>query len=102
MAQRVRLVGTSRKNTLSIDACRARVEGLGGRDLISFLRQDADETLPCRGRSATFVGGAGRDELRGTPGPDRLLGGSGNDQARGLQGRDVCEAEERHGCEARL
>lgn len=102
MAQRVRLVGTSRKNTLSVDACRARVEGRGGRDLISYLRQDTDETLPCRGRSATFVGGAGRDVLSGTPGPDRLLGGSGNDEAQGRKGRDVCEAEERHGCETRL
>ena len=102
MAQRVRLVGTSRKNTLYVDACRARVEGLGGRDLISYLRQDTDETLPCRGQSATFVGGAGRDVLSGTPGPDRLLGGSGNDEAQGRKGRDVCDAEARHGCEARL
>jgi Ca2+-binding RTX toxin-like protein len=102
MAQRVDVVGTARKNTLSVEACRARVEGLGGADRISDYRQDTDETLPCRGRRATFVGGAGGDLLHGTSGPDRLLGGGGRDEAQGRQGRDVCEAEERHGCEARL
>lgn len=101
MAQRVDLVGTARRNSLIVDACTARVEGLADADLISYDRQDTDAKLPCRGRRATFLGGAGRDVLSGTPGPDRLLGGRGHDEAHGRQGRDVCEAEKRHGCEVR-
>jgi hypothetical protein len=102
MAQRVDLVGTERRNALAVDACRARVEGRGDADQISDERHDTDAHLPCSGRRATFVGGAGRDVLRGTPGPDRLLGGPGHDEAQGRRGRDVCAAEERHGCEVRL
>ena len=102
MAQRVDLVGTDRINSLIVDACRARVEGLGGADGIVADRQDTDEELPCTGRRATFLGGSGRDWLRGTSGRDRLLGGPGRDEAQGRQGRDVCEAEQRHGCEVRL
>jgi Ca2+-binding RTX toxin-like protein len=102
MAQRVDLVGTARRNSLAVDACSARVEGLGDADGISDHRQDTDATLPCTGRRATFLGGAGRDVLSGTRGPDRLVGGRGHDEAHGRRGRDVCEAEERHGCEVRL
>lgn len=102
MAQRVDLVGTARRNSLTVDACKARVEGLGGTDRISDDRQDAEEGLPCKGRRATFLGGAGRDVLSGTLGPDRLLGGPGKDTLDGHQGRDRCEGEEVRRCEVRL
>jgi Ca2+-binding RTX toxin-like protein len=97
----VDLVGTARRNSLAVDACRARVEGLGDADRIAYDRQDTDKRLPCTGRRATFRGGSGRDLLSGTIGPDRLLGGRGHDEAHGRQGRDVCEAEQRHSCEVR-
>ena len=102
MAQRVDLVGTTRRNSLTVDACRARVEGLGGTDRISEGRQDTEEELPCTGRRGTFLGGAGRDVLSGTPGPDRLLGGPGMDTLDGDKGRDRCEGEEVRRCEVRL
>jgi Ca2+-binding RTX toxin-like protein len=102
MAERVHLVGTARRNSLVVDACSARVEGLGDADGIAYHRQDTDAALSCARRRATFVGGAGRDVLVGTRGPDRLLGGRGHDEAYGRGGRDACDAERRHGCEVRL
>jgi Ca2+-binding RTX toxin-like protein len=100
-AQRVDLVGTARPNSLQVDACRARVEGLAGSDRIATFRQPAGTALSCPSRRVTFIGGAGHDAMRGTTGPDRLLGGAGRDTAQGRQGRDVCEAEKRQGCEVR-
>ena len=57
MAQRVDLVGTARRNSLAVDACRARVEGLGDADVISDRRQDTDAELPCTRRRATSWAG---------------------------------------------
>jgi Tol biopolymer transport system component len=49
-------------------------------------------TLPkvrCAGKSATKVGTAGRNRLRGTPRRDVIAGLGGNDVIRGLAGRDL-------------
>ena len=100
-AQRVDLIGTGTPNSFQVDACRARVEGLGGSDRISAYREPADRPVRCSSRRMTVLGGPGHDAMRGTAGPDRLVGGPGRDEAQGRQGRDVCEAEERHGCEVR-
>jgi Ca2+-binding RTX toxin-like protein len=100
-ARNVGLVGTPRPNTLSVDACRARVEGLGGADRVEAT-DESEGALSCRVRRATMLGGPGHDALVGGAGPDRLIGGRGRDSARGAGGRDVCQAEERHGCETRL
>lgn len=43
----------------------------------------------CAGRTATIVGTAGHDELRGTTGPDVIVGRGGSDDIEARAGNDV-------------
>jgi Ca2+-binding RTX toxin-like protein len=52
-----------------------------------FLRELRD--APCTGKTATKVGTAGRNRLRGTPRRDVIAGLGGNDVIRGLGGKDI-------------
>jgi len=101
MARDVELLGTPGRNDLVVGACRSRVDGRDGRDVLATFDQlDEDAELTCTPR-ARLVGGAGDDTLIGSRGPDRLIGGPGRDRADGAKGRDVCQAEARRRCEAR-
>jgi Ca2+-binding RTX toxin-like protein len=101
MARDVELVGTAARNDLVVGACRSRMEGRGGRDVLSTFEQfDEDAELECKPH-ARLLGGSGNDRLTGTRGPDVLLGGPGRDRADGDKGRDVCQAEVRKRCEVR-
>ena len=104
VAPDVELVGTGRRNTLRVDACRATVEARGAKDMVSALVTGGSNagTLRCRdGRRMRFLGGGGNDVLIGSGGPDVLIGGPGRDRAEGKRGRDTCEAESSSSCEVR-
>lgn len=101
MARDVELLGSPARNELVVGACRSRVDGRDGRDVLSTFEQfDEDAELECRPR-ARLLGGSGNDRLTGSRGPDVLLGGPGRDRADGAKGRDVCQAEVRKRCEVR-
>lgn len=101
MARDVELLGTPARNELVVGACRSRVDGRDGRDVLATFEQfDEDAELECKPR-ARLLGGSGNDRLTGSRGPDVLLGGPGRDRADGAKGRDVCGAEVRKRCEAR-
>jgi Ca2+-binding RTX toxin-like protein len=101
MARDVELLGTPARNELVVGACRSRVDGRDGADVLStFVQFDEDAELECKPR-ARLLGGAGDDRLVGSRGPDVLLGGPGRDRADGKNGRDVCQAEVRKRCEVR-
>ena len=92
----VTLTGTRRSNDLEVNACRATVTGLGGRDEITaFINTPDGARVECgKARRMTFLGGPGKDILVGSAGRDVLVGGPGRDSADGRQSRDVCQAEE--------
>ncbi|MCW2735440.1 hypothetical protein [Nocardioides sp.] len=99
----VTLTGTRRTNDLEVNACRATVHGLGGRDEITaFINTPDGARVECgNGRRTHFLGGPGNDTLVGSAGRDVLVGGPGRDSANGRQGRDTCQAERRTSCEVR-
>jgi hypothetical protein len=104
VAPDIEVVGTTSANDISVDACRATVEGLRGRDTIAAIVTSGSNagTLRCRdGRHVRFLGGGGADRLLGSGGPDLLVGGPGRDRADGGRGRDTCRAEVRKNCEVR-
>lgn len=104
VAPDVEVVGTAGANAITVDACRADVEGLGGRDSIAAFVSPGSNAgdLRCRnGRRMEFLGSGGADTLVGSKGRDVLLGGPGRDKADGQQGRDTCQAERMTSCEAR-
>ncbi len=90
----VSVVGTAGPNRIEFEQhCRARVQGLGGADVIVARSTWFDPA--CR---QVFRGGDGNDVLVGAGQDDRLLGGPGRDVARGRGGTDVCWAERTYGC----
>ncbi|RYB93768.1 hypothetical protein EUA93_04975 [Nocardioides oleivorans] len=99
----VTLTGTGRANDLEVNACRATVSGLGGRDdITAFINTPDGARVECsKGRRTTFLGGPGNDVLVGSAGGDVLVGGPGRDRANGRQSRDTCQAEVRISCEVR-
>ncbi|PKH40687.1 hypothetical protein SAMN05192575_105223 [Nocardioides alpinus] len=99
----VTLRGSGRSNDLEVNACRATVRGLGGRDEITaFINTPDGARVECgNGRRTHFLGGPGNDTLVGSAGRDVLVGGPGRDSANGRQSRDTCRAEQRTSCEAR-
>lgn len=91
MAPRVRLVGTDHRDELFAFACRGVVDGRGGDDVVQRLQDvtfDDYHFRICR-EELTLIGGSGRDELKGSPGDDRISGGPGEDTADGLGGADL-------------
>lgn len=103
-ANTARLIGTGRPNRLSTDACRTRIEGLGGNDRINGFNDTGFDRAgrKCTGQdsvSARVLGGPGNDLLRGSAAKDLIIGGPGRDRAKGDLGRDVCQAEVRESCE---
>ncbi len=102
-APRVSLTGTDGANTLEVNACRATVRGLRGRDEISAFDKTPDGSrVRCRaGRRMHLLGGPGADDLVGSRGRDVLIGGPGRDRADGARSRDVCLAERTKRCEVR-
>lgn len=101
MARDVELLGTPARNRLVVGACRSRVDGRDGRDVLATFEQfDEDAELTCKPR-ARLLGGRGDDKLVGSRGPDVLLGGPGRDRADGARGRDMCATEVRKRCEVR-
>lgn len=102
-APRVALIGTQGPNEIDVDACRATVRGLGGRDRITAARPSVDGArIRCaNGRRFRLFGDAGNDKLVGGPGADLLVGGPGLDRAEGRTGRDTCVAEVRRECDVR-
>jgi Ca2+-binding RTX toxin-like protein len=104
VAPDVELVGTGSANLLRVNACRATVEGRGGRDTIAALVTGSSSagTLWCRdGRRMRFLGQGGADRLFGSAGRDVLVGGPGRDRADGDRGRDTCTTEVTKRCEVR-
>lgn len=104
VAPDVELVGTGARNHLSVRACRATVEGLGGRDAISAITRSgtfADQVRCPNGAKLRALGGPGADNLFGGDGADVLLGGPGRDRVTGGRGRDTCEGERQSSCEVR-
>jgi Ca2+-binding RTX toxin-like protein len=58
--------------------------------VIGILAVPASAAVPrCFGQTATIVGTAGDDRLRGTPGRDVIVGRGGSDVIRGLAGNDL-------------
>ncbi|SEC20040.1 hypothetical protein SAMN04489844_1864 [Nocardioides exalbidus] len=100
-APTVRLTGTHGSNALEVDACRATVQSLGGRDTTSALPSTGSGSPCVGGRQMRFFGGHGDDRMFGSSGNDLLVGGPGRDQAVGGGGRDTCGAEIRRECEVR-
>ena len=89
----VTVLGSSRRDVVTIGACGAVVRGGGGDDV---LRSDAEQ---CSWVPVTAYGGAGDDRLRGSVGRDVLIGNGGRDRASGDLGRDRCRAEVERSCE---
>ena len=100
----VTLAGTGTANDLVVNACRATVRGLGGRDEVTAPASSTSTgSMRCRaGRRAQLHGDAGNDVLVGSRGADLLVGGPGRDRVDGRTGRDTCEAERQRRCEVRL
>lgn len=103
-AQYATVHGTPRPNHLEVNACRSRVRGGGGDDLIgssaSRGRYSQCRDVPRREIDVRLYGGPGDDALRGRSVPDHLYGGPGRDTADGGKSHDVCRAEHRVDCEA--
>jgi Ca2+-binding RTX toxin-like protein len=58
---------------------------------VADLWADGERTARCQGRTATLVGSAGADRLRGTNGPDVVVAGAGRDLVQGRGGNDrIC------------
>jgi hypothetical protein len=89
----VTVLGSARRDVVTIGACGAVVRGAGGDDL---LTSNAEQ---CERVPVTLYGGAGDDRLVGSVGRDVLIGNRGRDRAYGDQGRDRCRAEVERTCE---
>jgi Ca2+-binding RTX toxin-like protein len=89
----VRVLGSVRRDVVTVGACGAVVLGRGGDDV---LRSVAEQ---CERVPVALHGGAGDDRLRGSVGRDALIGNSGRDRASGGPGRDRCRAEVERSCE---
>jgi Ca2+-binding RTX toxin-like protein len=103
-ANTAQLIGTRGPNRLSTDACRTRIEGLGGRDRLRAFDDTGfgRDGRKCMGQdriTAHLFGGPGNDTLQGSRARDLLIGGTGRDRADGNPGRDTCQAEVRRSCE---
>lgn len=89
----VQVLGSPRKDVVTIGACGAVVRGKQGADrLISNAEQ-------CGRVQVELYGGSGNDRLRGAVGRDVLIGNAGRDRADGDLGQDVCRAEVERSCE---
>ena len=89
----VRVLGTPRRDVVTVGACGAVVRGGGGRDRLDSRSEQ------CGGVVTTLVGGGGNDRLLGGEDRDVLLGGPGRDLADGGDRRDRCRAEVERRCE---
>jgi Ca2+-binding RTX toxin-like protein len=89
----VTVLGSPRRDVVTMGACGAVVRGRGGDDLLSSNAEQC-ERVP-----VTLYGGAGHDRLRGSVGRDVLIGNGGRDRAYGDLGRDRCRAEVERTCE---
>lgn len=104
VAPDIEVVGTAGANDVTVDACRATVEGLGGRDSVAAFTSGGSNAGDVRCRTARrmrFLGGGGADTLVGSKGPDVLIGGPGRDRSDGQRGRDTCQTERSRRCEVR-
>jgi len=89
--------GTGLGDVICINANNVTVEALGGNDTVIDngenntinLGDGSDEYNGTNGDGATVEGGAGNDELTGTPGDDELSGGLGDDTLIGGAGDDT-------------
>lgn len=92
--EHVRVIGSSRRDVITVAACGAAVRGGPGRDR---LRVDSGR---CGQVRTTLRGGTGADLVVGGRGREVLLGGAGYDSAVGRRGFDRCRAEVEKGCES--
>lgn len=125
-AKRAVVIGTDRKDIITVAACRTTIKGKKGQDFLYAevkyrgTRVDPWIRPQCSTHEATIDGGPSSDLIEGSPGDDRLTGGPGNDDLTGMngddrltdgpgndsvdgkKGRDVCQGERVRDCEKRL
>lgn len=89
----VLVIGTPRRDVVTMRACGGIVRGAGGPDV---LRSDAEQ---CEDTRTVLRGGPGDDRLRGGVDGEVLIGGPGRDRAVGSDGTDRCRAEVERSCE---
>ncbi|GGO68990.1 hypothetical protein [Nocardioides deserti] len=89
----VLVLGTPRRDVVTMRACGGVVRCAGGPDV---LRSDAEQ---CEGTRTVLRGGPGDDRLRGGVEGEVLIGGPGQDRAVGSDGIDRCRAEVERDCE---
>ncbi len=90
------IFGTRGPNRMTVIACHAIGDGLGGDDAIVVGALAGDG---CGRITGVANGEQGDDSLTGLDGNDYLRGGVGEDDADGGPGRDLCRAEVRTNCE---
>ena len=89
---KVRIEGGHEADTISIDqttsafAIKTRIEGRGGKDVITA--GDEDDVIVGGAGDDNLAGGGGNDLIMGRHGNDTLLGGEGNDTLWGGAGSD--------------
>ena len=89
--------GSGAADVICINANNVTVEALGGNDMVIDngdnntinLGDGSDEYNGTNADESTVEGGAGNDELTGTPGDDELSGGLGDDTLVGGAGNDT-------------
>ena len=68
---------------------RAALAAATGAVLVSIAPLPPALAASCFGETPTLIGTAGRDKLKGTPGPDVIVGLGGSDLLRGFGGDDL-------------
>ena len=89
----VTVLGSKRRDVVTVGACGADVRGAGGGDLLRSTSEQCERVV------TTLRGGGGDDFLSGGDDREALIGGAGRDRAAGGSGRDLCRAEVERQCE---
>jgi hypothetical protein len=96
---KVRVLGDSDADTITVDGCDATVRAGAGHDHVSVVVSAHYGAVGCT-HTSRIEGGPGSDELVGADkSTDVLFGGHGRDLADGRGGTDTCRAEITRHCE---